>query len=97
MQNCYHRERFFKARNALQTVWWPNFARTRWGAHSAPTDPLVELRVWDLYRRRGEMKRKGEEKRGRGEEGKDRKTKGRLMIDKGSEKKKWAEKEEEVR
>ena len=43
------------------------------------------------------MKRKGEEKRGRGEEGKDRKTKGRLMIDKGSEKKKWAEKEEEVR
>jgi len=35
----------FSAQNASETVWWPGFARTRWGSLQRSPDPLAGFRV----------------------------------------------------
>jgi len=60
--------------NASKCVWWPDFARTRWG-YSVPPDPLAGLKAGS---ERGEewegegTGARGKRERGEGEEGKGR-------------------------
>jgi len=72
------REAAILVQNALETVWRPGSARTRWGAHSTAPDSLAEFRRGKGWQRKtagqreGERVRKVEEGGWEGREGKGR-------------------------
>jgi hypothetical protein len=77
IMNCDVRRATFQLHKCSKTVWRPGSARTRWGAHSAPPDPLAGRRG-PLRGGRGKggrgRERKGRERReGKGKERKGRK------------------------
>jgi hypothetical protein len=74
--NCDVRRATFQLHKCSKTVWRPGSARTRWGAHSAPPDPLAGCRGPLRGGRGGRGGKEGwEGKEGKGREGR-RKWKG---------------------
>ena len=61
------REATIFAQNALETVWRPSSARTRWGAHSAAPDSLAEFREGEGMAEENGRAKGGRE--GKGEKG----------------------------